>query len=170
MSADVDADQKLEDYQDALRSGDHEQTGFGSPEHGQVVELLMCDYLGLEYVDAEAADARTDDGTMVQIKACQREHENGDGTVPGRWDAWSDSLLSLLYADGQYLLVVYDGESDAAEATVEDLDDYVLAWRFLGAEDFGELIGPDAWHDGGRPSKGNRARVFWTDVFDGVDA
>jgi len=56
------------------------------------------------------------------------------------------------------------------EDAPDDLDEYVLAWRFVDADEFGALIGPDSWHDGNRPSKGKKARVFWTDVFDGVDA
>lgn len=160
-----------EAVQQSLRSGEFESTSFGSPEHGTVVELLMCEHLGLAFEDGAVADARDSDGTPVQIKACQRQHSNGgDETVPGRWDAWSETLIHLLADGGQYLLVVYNGDMDPAEVTPEDLDEYVLAWRFMDAEDFGGHIGTDAWHDGSRPSKGQKARVFWTDVFDGVDA
>jgi len=164
----VSATDEREEVQQALRSGNFDTTDFGSPEHGQVVELLMCEHLGLTYADGPVADARDSDGhTPIQIKACQREHANGgDETVPGRWDAWSETLLHLLHDDGLYLLVVYDGDQDPAEVTPADLDDYVLAWKFVDAAEFGELIEPDAWHDGGRPSKGQRARVFWTDVFE----
>jgi hypothetical protein len=172
MSADTaTATDRREEVQESLRTGTFERSGFGSPENGAIIELLMCEYLGLDYVDGTAADARDSDGTPIQIKACQRENSNGgDETVPGRWCAWSQSLLHLLADDGMYLLVVYDGEMDPAEVTPDQIDDYVLAWRFLTAQDFGALIDTDAWHDGGRPSKGDRARVFWTDVFDGVDA
>lgn len=163
----MSATEQRESVQQSLRSGEFDQTGFGSPEHGTVVELLMCEYLGLSYVDGPVADAHSEDGQPIQTKACRAEHSNGSGqTVPGRWDAWSETLLHLLADGGQYLLVVYDGSMDPAEVTPDDLDEYILAWRFVDAEDFGALIDPDAWHDGSRPSKGQRARIFWTDVFD----
>ncbi|AFD02319.1 putative protein 38 [Haloarcula hispanica icosahedral virus 2] len=166
----MSAVESLADLQDRIESGEHATTEFGSPEHGKVVELLMCDYMGLDYEDGQFTDSRTSDGTPVQIKACQYEHSNGgDETVPGRWDAWSEALLHLLADDGQYLLVVYDGDIDPCEVDPEDFESYVLAWRFVSAEDFGALIDPDAWHDGNRPSKGQKARVFWSDVFDGID-
>ncbi|ALJ99705.1 hypothetical protein BGV91_gp42 [Haloarcula californiae icosahedral virus 1] len=171
MSATTTATERREAVQQSLRTGEFDQSGFGSPEHGSVVELLMCEYLGLTFVDGPVSDARASDGTPIQIKACQREHSNGGGqTVPGRWDAWSETLLHLLADGGQYLLVVYDGDQDPAEVTPENLDEYVLAWRFMDADEFGAHIGPDAWHDGNRPSKGKKARVFWNRVFDGVDA
>ncbi|AGC65569.1 hypothetical protein K745_gp44 [Haloarcula hispanica virus PH1] len=161
------ATERRESVQEAMRTGEFGTTDFGSPEHGAVVELLMCEHLGLTFVDGVSVDARTSEGEPVQIKACQLEHANGgDETVPGRWDAWSETLLHLLADDGQYLLVVYDGEMDPSEVSPDDLDDYILAWRFVSAVDFGGLIDPDAWHDGGRPSKGRKGRVFWTDVFD----
>lgn len=167
MSSAVDATEQREAVQQSLRNGEFDSTAFGSPEHGTVVELLMCEHLGLTFVDGAVADALDSDGGEWQIKACQLEHSNGGGqTVPGRWDAWSETLLHLLADDGGYLLVVYDGDMDPAEVTPDDFKDYVLAWRFVDAEEFGGLISPDSWHDGGRPSKGEKARVFWTDVFD----
>lgn len=163
----MSATAERERIQQQIESGEYQTTEHGSPEHGEVIELLMCEHLGLDYEDGVAADARDSDGTPIQIKACRREHSNGgDETVPGRWDAWSESLVHLLHDGGQYLLVVYDGDTDPSAVGPDDLDGYVLAWRFVSAEDFGELIDPDAWHDGDRPSKGDRARVFWTDVFD----
>jgi len=160
----------LTEYQDTLASDDHDSTAFGSPEHGTVVELLMCDYLGLDHVDGAAVDARDSDGTPIQIKGCRREHSNGgDETVPGRWDVWSETLLHLLADDGMYLLVVYNDDIEPLSVAPDNFEDYVLAWRFVSAVDFGALISPDSWHDGGREIKGDRARVFWTDVFDGVD-
>jgi len=165
------ATERRESVQQSLRTGEFDTTTFGSPEHGTVIELLMCEHLGLTFVDGPVADARTSDGTPVQIKACRREHSNGgDETVPGRWDAWSETLIHLLADDGQYLLVVYGGEHDPAEVTPDDMGEYVLAWKFVSAEEFGGLIGPDSWHDGSRAAKGEKARVFWTDVFEGVDA
>lgn len=163
----MSATDQREAVQEALRTGEFESTGFGSPEHGTVVELLMCEHLGLTFVDGPVVDARDSDGTPIQVKACQVEHSNGgDETVPGRWDAWSEALVHLLADGGMYLLVVYDGDVDPAEVRPEDFEDYVVAWRFLEAAEFGALIGPDSWHDGNRPSKGERARVFWTSVFD----
>lgn len=169
MSVETDAADRREAVQESLRTGDFETTDFGSPEHGNVIELLMCEYLGLEYVDGASVDARDSDGRAWQIKACQEEHSNGgDQTVPGRWDVWSEGLVDLLHDNGGYLLVVYDDDVRPEDATVENLDEYVLAWKFMDADEFGGLIDTDSWHDGGRPSKGERARVFWTDVFDGV--
>jgi len=171
MSTTEDVTERREHIQTKMRNGEFGTTDFGSPEHGCMVELLMCEYLGLSFTDGVVADARTSDGVPVQIKACQVEHSNGgDETVPGRWDAWIETLLHLLADDGQYLLVVYDGDVDPSEVTMDEFEDYVLAWRFMDAADFGALIGPDAWHDASRPSKGKKGRVFWTDVFDGVDA
>lgn len=165
------ASEKREHVQQSLQNGEFDTTSFGSPEHGTVVELLMCEHLGLTFEDGAFVDARDSDGTPIQIKACQREHSNGgDQTVPGRWDAWSKALVHLLADGGMYLLVVYDGDADPSEVSPDDMGDYILAWRFLTAEDFGALIPAKSWHDGNRPSKGRRARVFWTNVFDGVDA
>lgn len=161
------ASEQREAVQEALRAGEFESTDFGSPEHGAVVELLMCEHLGLTFEDGVATDARTDDGQAVQIKACRVEHSNGaEGTVPGRWDVWSEGLVHLLADDGMYLLVVYDGDFDPAEVGPEDFEEYVVAWRFVTAAEFGEIVSGYSWHDGQRPSKGRKARVFWTDVFD----
>lgn len=163
----MSAETEREAVQQALRSGEFEATKFGSPEHGTVVELLMCEHLGLAHEDGTVADARASDGRPIQVKACQDEHANGgDERVPGRWDAWSETLLHLLADGGMYLLVVYDGDQDPAEVGPGDFEEYVLAWEFVDAEEFGQLIEPDAWHDHNRPSKGQRARVFWTAVFD----
>ena len=122
------------------------------------------------FVDGAVADAEDDDGERVQIKACRRRHSNGgDQTVPGRWDACEATLAELLVDGGKYLLVVYDGERDPAEVGLDDIGDYILAWRFVSAEEFSEIIDPGSWHEANRPSKGRKARVFWSDVFDGVD-
>lgn len=159
----------LEEYQQTLRSGEAETTDFGSPEHGTVVELLMCDHLDLDHNDGPYIDA-WDNGRATQIKACQVEHSNGgDDTVPGRWDAWSEGLIHLLADDGQYLLVVYDGDTDPADVDADDIGDYIRAWRFVDADEFGRVIEDDAWHDGNRASKGQRARVFWTEFFEGTE-
>jgi hypothetical protein len=163
----MSARDERESVQEALRSGDFETTNFGSPENGRVIELLLCEHLDLEYVDSESVDALSSDGQHIQTKACRYEHANGgEERVPGRWDVWREGVLSLLHDDGLFLLAVYDGDVDPAEVDRDDLDDYILAWRFVEARDLGALIDADAWHDGGRPSKGQRARVFWTDVFD----
>ena len=166
-NSDAEPGDALAQYQSDLRTdGGHDRTAFGSPEHGTVVELLMCDRDGLDYTDGEHIDARRD-GTSVQIKACQAEHANGGGkTVTGRWDAWSESLMHLLADDGEYLLVVYDGDVDPCDVDPEEIEDYVLASRYVDADEFGAAIDPDAWHDGQRPSKGDKARVFWTEFFD----
>lgn len=171
MSVESDAADRRETVQESLRTGEFETTSFGSPEHGTVIELLMCEYLGLTYVDGESVDGLDSDGRSWQIKACREEHSNGgDETVPGRWDVWSEGLLDLLHDDGGYLLVVYDGDVRPEDASVENLDEYVLAWKFVDAAEFGGHIDPGAWHEANRPSKGRRARVFWTDLFDGVGA
>jgi len=162
------ADYPSGDYQAALDAvDDHEAGRFGAPDHGRLVERLVCERRDLAHEDGTAADARDVDGTPIQIKACRREHSNGaTETVPGRWDAWSDGLLHLLADDGEYILVVYDGSFDAQDLTPEDVDDYLLASARLDAVTFGELVDGAAWHDHNRPSKGQRARVFWTAVFD----
>ena len=64
------AQARLQEVQDALESGEFDQTGFGSPEHGAVVELLMVDFFGFEWVDGKAIDARDSDDRLVQIMVC----------------------------------------------------------------------------------------------------
>jgi len=159
MSASV----RLQEVQTSLESGEFDRTGFGSPEHGAVIELLMADHFGFDWEDGRVADARDSDGIPIQIKACQVEHSNGgDRTTPGRWDAWRETLLHLLDENGMYLLVIYDGDVAPEDMTMDD----IVAWKFLVAEEFGSLIDDDAWHDHNRPSKGQRARVSWIHVFD----
>lgn len=171
MSSALDPAEEREAIQQSLRTGEFDSTAFGSPENGRVVELLMCEHLDLDVVDGPVADARDSDGTPIQIKACQREHANGGGeTVPGRWDVWSEPLLRLMADGGRYLLVVYDGDQDPAEVTHADLEDYILAWRVVTADAVGFLVDTNAWHEANRPSKGRKARIFWTDVFGEVDA
>jgi len=149
-----------------VKGAGEEQARFGAPEHGEAIERVACERFGMEWIDGPNADGRTSDGIPVQIKACRVEHANGDDTtVPGRWDCWRDPLLSLLYDDGQYLLIVYDEDVDPEEATADDWDEYVLAASWLDAQEFGGLIGPDSWHDAHR-DKGQRARVPWTRVFE----
>lgn len=164
----MSAAEDLDRLQQQIVDGEIEQTSFGSPEHGRLVELMMCDYFGLEHTDLSDSDARDSDGRKWQIKGCRVEHSNGgDTTTPGRWDVWSDPLVSLLHDDGGYLLVVYNGDIEPGEVTRERFDDYILAWKFVDAADFGALIDPGAWHDGNR-DKGSKARLSWPHVFDGV--
>jgi len=145
------------------------QARFGAPEHGAALETVACDVNGWEYVDGASADARNADGDGVQVKGCRVEHSNGgDETVPGRWDCWSEPLLHLLHDGGYYLVLVYDGEVDPDDMDADRCDEYVLASRLLTAQEFGQLIDPDSWHDAHR-DKGQRARVPWTSVFDRED-
>jgi len=45
--------------------------------------------------------------TPVEIKATVPEHQNGDGTVPGRWYLKRKAHGQLVAADGVYYLTVY---------------------------------------------------------------
>lgn len=138
-----------------------------APEYGEAVERALCDLHGLEYVDGKHTDARTSDGTAVQIKGTQRWISNGNDTrTRGRITMWSKTLVALLHEDAQYLIALYDADAFDPEADdPEDVDpeEFIIAWNFVDAEDVGRAA-EGSWVDGHRPAKGEKGRFRWAEL------
>lgn len=137
----------------------------GAPTWGELVERWAEEHLGLRIVDGTNYDARTSDGTPVQIKGCQRWTANGyepDGTpkrTRGRFRLWETPLVHLLADDGLYLLVLYDEEADPESG------EFVERFAFKEPVDVGQLA-KGKWSPGHRPGKGKQAKLPWPEVFD----
>lgn len=131
----------------------------GLPTWGELVERWCCEHLGLRRKNGPNFDARTSDGTPVQIKGTQRRIENGnDYGTKGRFRLWSGPLLHLLADEGTYLFVLYDPEADPeSEAFVE-------RYAYRDPVTVGELA-DGSWYDGHRSNKGRTAKVSWPEVF-----
>ena len=167
----MDASGRRETVQEQLETGEFDRQPFGSPEYGTVFELLACERYALEWIDGPIADAVTEAGDRVQIKACRLTHSNGPGrTAHGRWDLWRDTVDELLPddeddADEWFLLGVYSGDVDPSDVTLDEWDEFVHQHALLHASEVAARIPRDAWHEAHR-GKGERARLSWPHVFD----
>jgi hypothetical protein len=141
-------------------------TNGNAPAYGEAVERAICKAYDLAYRDNHHADARTDDGRMVQIKGVQRWVKNGcNERTRGQITVWSETLLSLLDQDGVYVLAIYDPEAHDLDDDPEDADPDALLehveWvdpRKVGA------VARDYFAPAHRPSKGERAQFSWAKV------
>lgn len=89
---------------------------------------------GLEHVgdgEADWYDARLQDGTPVEVKACAERISSGTSTRRGRILIKREAHDRLLEANGRYRVVVYDQDRAIlveADVSAADVDEVISSW------------------------------------------
>lgn len=120
---------------------------------GRLAEAAARARYALERDHASWHDARTTDGTPVEVKACRRRLVNGRR---GRWWIEADAHDQLVANSGLYALSVYDPQTlDTGP---------VLATALVPASWIDQLL---TWSPTGGHHKGARqAKLGWPHVLD----
>lgn len=119
---------------------------------GEQIEKYRADERGGEHVGSGAWFDVDDDGP-VEVKSTNVRLSSGRR---GRFRLWLDQHANLKDHDGEYDLLLRDGDETVAEATLspEDVDEVI--------EEHGLT-----WAQSGNHPKGNRQiKLVWSHVFD----
>lgn len=145
-----------------------------APDYGEAVEYALADKYDMEREDGSFTDARDGDGRPLQFKGTRPTISNGSKNRDGCLTVWSQELLHILADGGNYLAALYDPaafdptEYDPNEDDIGDyvdVDEFLLAEKFLTPEDVADAA-YNYWGDAHRESKGQRARIPWSQLLD----